>query len=829
MDAPKKTDSSSSLVASSIGDPDHESDTSSEGKGHATSPKVRERQESTALLNSTSQGKLPDRIAKPGETESKDRDRTSKQSSTSPPRPVLSRDASLKPGTADRSKKTQPLLSDISKTGSQSLQRQARNDAPDTASKKTARSGPAVANFRKKVLTKDNAVAAIGEIKQIYTTDSTTSLSKKRRAVLGNTEWINAEKTSNEENIKYFDKVWELYQSTEEDAEVIARMQKRIKEIQALERPAHQLAAITSMVNLMLFRLTPNQRHQLRQDFTGLYFSATVTDDINWLFFDTIVRATKIDDAEQKKLMLELYKIPRDTHIRRRDRNKDEFTNARYKAREKRIREYREIGDNRLNARDKIRDKLHGKMSTEQRAELKKTCKARYDELTNSKLPVLHVLIREKNQEAMIAYMNRVLVYAPPAERARLLMARCDTSKGEETGDAAFFTLAHSGNVNMMEAYLKKILYTKRLTVSQKSEVLKAFRPEDGISAFHLMMCAGDWPRVERFVRRIYRWKHAQDDYLCVSDDAERETVYYTRTRAFPKSTISDVLDDLLHAPVDDHTRPAGIRNAYTSAMELGKKECASKFKKAMLHKRMKDLFYSADLLNMTILLACDPKKNTREQDLAARAKATEELPLSNILNLLDAEGKDPKHRDRQFRVIKLIKEAPPGEIQKRMEEHPEIMSLPLEERTKLAHKLYAFEKYHDVNEHYRIALVANEKRNEKKEAKRASAPSSPKSKNSPSSPAFRVSTADPSIRLPKDIRDPKTGLFTLNGLTRSYHSMPELNLPEALKSPRPSPVAAPKAVGQSPASPSSPYQPKKQRKSDEEERLIETSEGEGG
>ena len=629
--------------------------------------------------------------------------------------------------------------------------------------------------------------------------------------------------------MEYFEKVWELYQSTEDDAEVIARMQKRIKEIQALERPAHQLAAITSMVNLMLFRLTPNQRHQLRQDFTGLYFSATVTDDINWLFFDTIVRATKIDDAEQKKLMLELYKTPRDTHIRRRDRNKDEFTNAGYKAREKRIREYREIGDNRLNARDKIRDKLHGKMSTEQRAELKKICKARYDELTNSKLPVLHVLIREENQEAMVAYMNRVIVYAPPAERARLLMARCDTSKGEETGEAAFFTLAHSGNVSMMEAYLKKILYTKRLTVSQKSEVLKAFRPEDGLTPFHLMMCAGDWPRVARFVGTIYRWKHAQDDYLCVSDDAERATVYYTQTRTYPKSTISDVLDDLLEAPVDDHTRPAGKRNAYTSAMELGKKECARKFKKAMLHRTMKDLFYSADLLEMTTLLACDPKKKTWEQWLAANAKATEELPLSDVLDLLDAEGKDPKHRDRQFWVMKLIEEAPPGEIQKRMEEHPEIMAIPLEERTKLAHKLYALEKYRNVNEHNSVALEANEEKIEKKEAKRAAASSSPKSKNSPSSPAFRVSTADSSIRLPEDIQDPKPGLITFNGLTRSYHSMPELNLPESLKSPSPSPVAAPKAVDQSPASPSSPYQPKKKRKSDEEERLIETSESEGG
>lgn len=176
MDAPARSDSSSSLVASSIGNPDHESDTSSEGKGHAKPPKVRERQESTALLNSAFQGKLPDRTAKPGGTDSKDRDRTSKQSSTSPPPPVPPRDASLKPGTADRSKRTQPLPSDISKTGSRSLQRQGRNDAPDTASKKTGRSGPVVPDFRKKVLTKDNAVAAIGEIKQIYTTDSTTIL-----------------------------------------------------------------------------------------------------------------------------------------------------------------------------------------------------------------------------------------------------------------------------------------------------------------------------------------------------------------------------------------------------------------------------------------------------------------------------------------------------------------------------------------------------------------------------------------------------------------------------------------------------------------------------
>ena len=693
MDAPARSDSSSPLVASSIGNPDHESSTPNEGKGHAKSPKVRERQERKALLDSASQGKLPDRIAKPGGATSKAHGRPSKQSSISPAPRVPPRDASLKSGTADRSKRTQPLPSGISKTGSQLLQRQRRNDV-------------AIANFRKKVPPKERAARARREIKQLYTRDRNKNLSEKGRVVLGNTEWISAEKTSNEENIKYFDKVWELYQSTEDDAEVIVRMQKRIKEIQALERPAHQLSAATSMVNLMLFRLTPNQRHQLRQDFTGLYFSATVTDDINWLFFDTIVRATKSDDAEQKKLMLKLYETPRDTHIRRRDRDKDEFTNAGYKAREKRIREYREIGDNRLNARDKIRDELHGKMSKEQRAELKKICKARYDELTNSKLPVLHVLIREENEEAMVAYMNAVIVYAPPAERARLLMARCDTSKGEETGDAAFFTLAHSGNMSMMVAYLKKILYTKRLTVSQKSEVLKAFRPEDGLTPFHLMMCAGDWPRVARFVGTICRWKHAQDDYLCVSDDAERATVYYTQTRTYPKSTISDVLDDLLEAPVDDHTRPAGKRNAYTSAMELGKKECARKFKKAMLHRTMKDLFYSADLLGMTTLLACDPKKKTWEQWLAANAKATEELPLSDVLDLLDAEGKDPKHRDRQFWVMKLIEEAPPGEIQKRMEEHPEIMAIPLEERTKLAHKLYALEKYRNVNEHNRAPRI---------------------------------------------------------------------------------------------------------------------------
>jgi hypothetical protein len=820
----KRTDSSSSLVSSSIDHPGHEPESPDEGKSHAERPKLGVRQEKTALLNPASQRKLADRSAKSGEAESKDRGRKSKQPSISTQPPAPPRNASLKPGTADRSERTQPLPSDMTKTGSRSLRRQGRNDAPDTSSKKTGRSGPAVANFRKKVLTKDNAVAAMGEIKLIYTTDSTRSFSKMGRAVLGNTKWICAEKTSPEENNKYFDKVWELYQSTEDDAEVIARMQKRIEEIKKLERPAHQFTAATSMVNLMLFRLTPNQRHQLRQDFPGLYFSATVTDDINWLFFDTIVRATISDDTEQKKLMLKLYKTPRDKHIKKRDKIKDEFAKARYKIREKHIREYREIGDNRLNARDKIRDKLHGKMSTAQRAELKKICKARYDELTNSKLPAIHVLIRDENQEAMMAYMNKVLRYAPPEERARLLMARCDSSKGKETGDAAFFALAHSGNVNMMEAYLKRILYTKRLTVSQKSEVLKAFRREDGVTPFHLMMCAGDWPRVDRFVRTIYKWKHAQDDYLCVSDDAERETVYVTPTRPFYKCTIADVVEDLLRAPVDDHTRPGGVRNAYTSAMELGKEECATKFKKVMLHERMRDLFYSADLWNMTILLTSDPKKNTREQDEAARVKATEEAALHDVLELLDCEGKDPKQRDYELRGFKLVEEAPPGEIQKRMEAHPEIMRLTPEERSKLAFKLYATEKYLNVNEKNRIAL----KDNEKKDAKRSSAPSSPKSKNSSSLPTTGLSPADRSSLVPIDTRNSK-GLYQLNGLSRSFHTMPELNLPEELKSPRPSPGAAPKAPPPSPASPSSPYQKKKQPKSGDKDRLIDTSESEGG
>lgn len=743
-----------------------------------TLPKLGKREESLPLLIRPDQDRKHSTSAEPRQSKRKSSDQQGQGRPSSQPMTIVDTPPLLPPRNSSlpvKDANAQPSNAPVVATSKPTLQ-QKKHDGPTVTGNTHTKSWNAMhAWLRKTALAKDTSMVAMKHIKHLYTADCYKDVPDKEQIIFGKTTPILYLETSGKANGDYFWRLFDLYKLNE-TKEVVERMERIVKTVVSHEHEGHKFVAGVQLVELMTWRLTPKQRNLLRRDFPLLYWNTTINDDINWLFFDTIISSVAETHIEQKKIMQTIIDAP---------------------------------VDKRLQVRDKIMDKAHSKMSVEQRNELKRICKARYDEVINSRLTTLHVLIRQQNQEAMMEYVNNVLHHAPPAQRVRLLQARGDTVKGTATGDAAFFRLAHSGNVEMMGAFMKRILMTSCLGIEEKWLVLTSFQP-DRTSALRAMMLAGDWPRVERFLAEIYRFQAGRQDCLDTYRYADEGTISIVPHLAPVSYTMVDMLSALLLADVPDHTRSANRRNVYTDAIEHGKKECARKFKKVIQHKDNFRYFFWQHKTRITKHQIADHSQPTIAQGAADRARCIEEGVLFKVREALKTEALPPKHRDEELEMEAYAQTVREEKLKKRLEEYPDSAKDDGLE-AHLTHKMNtARNNYPIINER---TVELNAKR---KIPRKLSALFTPNSTQDP------VTSSPPtSPKSPRSKNLYKT--YQIRRVTQSVPTMPSVS---HVGTPIPSPALSspPEKRGSMKPrkSPTSPYK-------GEEQPLIDASENEGG
>ena len=520
------------------------------------------------------------------------------------------------------------------------------------------------AMMREGAQAKDTSLHAIHKIKALYTLDKYEDMPDKEEIIFGKIKPIASYVMTPDENSDYFEKVFELYKVDADDT-AVERMYKQFAIVEKFVRKDQIFEAGHLMAEFMFSKLTPNQRNQLRQEFPLLYWKTTLADDINWLFFDTIICSSTKDDNKQKEIMLKICDVPKRKWYFKRDRIEDEPEKL-HKLDEK-------IRTQRQKTSDKITGKIYRDMSVDEKDNLRKICKARYDAVTTSRLPTFHLLIQQQDEKAMKLYIWNVLKYVPPEQRVRLLLARPDTAKGKETGDASFFTLAYSGNEQMLATYVAEILHTDGLTPAQKYEVLRAVRLDDGISAFHMMMCKGDWPRVASFTNQIHSYTYSRKDYFDAYTNRGRADIQYTVRKIGKFMNMNSMLSALLEAPVDDHQRFLYRRSAYTSAMEMGKTKCATKFKKLVKHDEKFFLVRDTARLNMAKMQPVMKKKLTFEEREAAHKKELETFKVDQVRVFLEVEARPPMLVKEEIAAYKNAQKKLGEKIADDLEKHPEL------------------------------------------------------------------------------------------------------------------------------------------------------------
>jgi hypothetical protein len=407
------------------------------------------------------------------------------------------------------------------------------------------------------------------------------SMDSKIETLMGNTHHIYSSTVPKKAQCDYYEAVERQYEMNTQGPHC-QKIDRLRCEIAKLSFGEERTKLENKVLRDMVWTLTPNQRATLRQAFPLLYGDHTVADDINWLYFDTVIRLYSTSDLSQKKWLKPVMAA--------------------------------ESEETRIKARDKLMGAVHSRLSPAQRIELKSICNKRHDELLSSREPLLHTAIRKNNVQAVRAYVTNILAFAPPEARERLLLARSDTAEGKETGEAAFFRLLHSGSKAMIEGFVVTILASTQLTLEQKWSILDARRPNDNVSAFNMLMGLGDWPRVRTFVSILTRWN--MEDFHDLKNPQEPIKIYIPGV-AYGKNIRTYQFKIML---MEGWRREKWIfgkfKTAYAQAMENGHKKCARKLFKMLL--AIEEYLI---LERLSIVSYERPKKpKTIEKELAANA-----------------------------------------------------------------------------------------------------------------------------------------------------------------------------------------------------------------
>jgi hypothetical protein len=115
------------------------------------------------------------------------------------------------------------------------------------------------------------------------------SMDSKCETLMGNTDHIYSGTVPAQEQCDYYEAVEQMYETGTPGphCQGIDRRRGQVKKLVAGEERA---ALRNKLLRDMIWTLTPNQRDTLRQAFPLLYGDHTVADDINWLYFDTVIR-----------------------------------------------------------------------------------------------------------------------------------------------------------------------------------------------------------------------------------------------------------------------------------------------------------------------------------------------------------------------------------------------------------------------------------------------------------------------------------------------------------------------------------------------------------
>ena len=696
------------------------------------------------------------------------------------------------------------------------------------------------AMMREGAQAKDTSLHAIHQIKQLYTLDKYEDMPNKEEIIFGKIKPIASYVMTSDENSEYLAKVFELYKVDADDT-AVERMYKQFAIVEKFIRKDQIFEAGHLMAEFMFSKLTPNQRNQLRQEFPLLYWKTTLADDINWLFFDTIICSSTKDDNEQKEIMLKICDVPKRKWYFKRDRIEDEPEKL-HKLDEK-------IRTQRQKTSDKITGKIYRNMSVAEKDKLRKICKARHDAVTTSRLPTFHLLIQQQDEKAMRLYIWNVLKYVPPEHRVRLLLARPDTAKGKETGDASFFTLAYSGNEEMLATYVAEILKTDGLTPAQKYEVLRAVRLDDGISAFHMMMCKGDWPRVASFTNQIHSYTYSAHDYFDAYTNRGKGVIQYTARQKSPGLNMNDMLSALLEAPVDDYRRFLYRRSAYTSAMEMGKTKCAKKFKKLVNHDEKFFLVRDMPRINMSKMQPVIKKNLPFEVKEAIEKKEDETFKVDQVRAFLEVEARPPMLVKEEIGSYKLAQKKLEAKIADDLIKYPELGLLTPGEQATVNEIQIGSNQY--LNANIRLLRRAD-KETEKAEKARKKSSWLPFPKWAPRPASSKAPSSATPAAPTDDVRRIKTHLglsyFPKGTVRGKFKPTPQIVLPRfkptvaEAKCLHHTPgmsvlhYATPKKSGPDklPESPLSPYQPPEKRDSktrpakgtSDEQPLFDASEG---
>jgi hypothetical protein len=472
------------------------------------------------------------------------------------------------------------------------------------------------------------------------------SMDSKCETLMGNTSHIYSGTVPVQEQRDYYEAVEQMYETSTPGPhrQEIDLLRGQLEKLVAGEE---QTTLRNRLLRDMMWTLTPNQRDTLRQAFPLLYGDHTVADDINWLYFDTVIRLYSKSDLSQQKWMQSITAASKET---------------------------------RIEARDEFMGIIHSRLSPAQRNELKAICKKRHDDLLSSREPLLHTAIRTKNENAARAYVTNVLEFAPPEQRERLLLARSDTADGKETGDAAFFRLLHSGSESMIMGFVSVILRSTQLTLEQKWNILDARRPQDNVSAFTMLMGMGDWPRIRAFVHTLTGWNF--DDFHDLKNPIEPMTVDIPGV-ALAKNVRTYLFKIMLLEGWRRKEWEYGARTtAYAVAMENGHKKCARRLFKLLLSIKQYLI-----LERLSVVSYYPPKKPKRiAKDAAMFAELSKKENDRRRAMTLAERKKEDESEEREYEASMKVLNSMPSVEELFADEVKEIMMLEDDKEKDRAH-----------------------------------------------------------------------------------------------------------------------------------------------
>lgn len=385
----------------------------------------------------------------------------------------------------------------------------------------------------------------------LFDSDNLTHIDHRSKveALMGYVEPICSKYTSAQEQQAYYDEVCRLFKLNFGEL-ANEKLSKNSEDRNKLPTQEEKDDHRNSELKNLMWKLTPNQRHGLRQQFKLLYGNSTLADDTNWMFFDTIIRSNEMNHDKQLILMEKIFSASK---------------------------------EERLNVRYSLQLEEHRLLTKEESENLKRVCKKRHDNFLYSRLPLLQVIIMEKNEVAFENYISTLYEQAEPKYHDRLLSSKCLTmgDKPEPNGESAFFTAGQWGTLRTVKHFLLHILRSETLSFEEKYYLGSAFR-KDGVGAMHMIMAGGDIYRTMAFVMGVVAYLDNKADPFDAFHDELPNTITLGINTFY--KTMHRLCEVLVMGRRADITRTFKTANGYTAAIDHGHKKFAKDFYNRIKH-----------------------------------------------------------------------------------------------------------------------------------------------------------------------------------------------------------------------------------------------------